>query len=79
MGALTLIYVVCHLAAYLVLGLAFGRARVIPPLGRLVPCINQSYNSHCVSHAPARAAVPGHCPVVRWIRTSRARRLAEPF
>ena len=30
MGALTLIYVVCHLAAYLVVGLALGRASVIP-------------------------------------------------
>jgi len=49
------------------------------PLGRVVPCVDQSDHPRCVSHAPARAAVPGHCPVVRWIRTSRARRLAEPF
>ena len=31
MGALTLIYVTCHLLAYVVLGIALGRARIIPP------------------------------------------------
>ncbi len=30
MGSLTVVYVVCHLAAYVVLGIALGRARVIP-------------------------------------------------
>jgi uncharacterized protein YhhL (DUF1145 family) len=30
MGVLTLIYVLCHLAAFVVLGVALGRARVIP-------------------------------------------------
>ena len=30
MGSLTLIYVVCHLVAYVVLGIALGRAGVIP-------------------------------------------------
>jgi hypothetical protein len=30
MGTLTLIYVLCHLVAYVVLGIALGRARVIP-------------------------------------------------
>jgi len=31
MGALTLIYVICHLSAYVLLGIALGRARIIPP------------------------------------------------
>jgi len=30
MGTLTLIYVVCHLAAFVLLGIALGRARLIP-------------------------------------------------
>jgi len=30
MGPLTLVYVICHLAAYIVLGIALGRGRVIP-------------------------------------------------
>jgi len=31
MGALTLIYVICHLSGYVLLGIALARARIIPP------------------------------------------------
>jgi hypothetical protein len=30
MGTLTLVYVLCHLAAFVILGIALGRTRLIP-------------------------------------------------